>query len=338
LACVASDLAQAQARSHQDIPEASAPPLYHDDAAQTLVGDENTLATHPSSDQSIPDRIPEWAQYPIQFLCDGKSPGSQRLWLLSRAGDRWWFDDKGWRTFQWCDPAITLAPVPAEATPPGLAAFVIPAINEASADAGAADIASSNAEGARALAEAAAAHATVAAAQAQASSLRAAQELDHLTRGLFQAATHRSTQLQMTTAAEDLTHRAVIQIGAAQEEIANPPPPPADIGDNAWHSTLRPARIPGTVVADNPADAIEDAPSTAALEHATEEPEEHALSSAHADTAAILPLMPAAAPGGILAMFPAMPSLSVVFPWPATGCTPSATRMAQIQARRRDRQ
>ena len=114
-----------------------------------------------------------------------------------------------------------LAPDPAEVTPPILTATVVPAINEAFADAGAADIASSSAEGARALVEAAASHATAAAVQARASSLRVAQEMQHLTQGLFQAATHRNTQLQITTAAESLTHRAVIDIGVAQDEIAN---------------------------------------------------------------------------------------------------------------------
>ena len=127
-----------------------------------------------------------------------------------------------------------VAPNPAEITPPILTAVVVPAINEAFADAGAADIASSNAAGARALAEAAASHATATAVQAHASSFRAAHEMQHLTRGLFQAATHRNMQLQITTVAEDLTHRAVVDIGVAQEEIANPPPPQAQpVGEGA---------------------------------------------------------------------------------------------------------
>ena len=94
LANIACDLAQAQARSHYAIPEATAPPLHHDDAAHvTHLGDEAAQIAHHSSEQGIPDGIPEWAQYPIPYMWEG-----DRLWLLCRAGDRWWFHDEGWRS------------------------------------------------------------------------------------------------------------------------------------------------------------------------------------------------------------------------------------------------
>ena len=169
------------------------------------------------------------------------------------------------------------------------------------------------------MAEAAATHATAAAAQAHASSLRAAQEMQHLTEGLLQAATRRNTQLQITTAAESLTHRAVADIGVAQEEIANPPPPQAPIVvEVAWHSTLNP--LVGT------ADSV---PSVLPMEHAIATGE-HTVDTASPTSPAVP--TPTTPPGGILALLPSLPSLP--FPWPAPACMPSHVRAAQIRARR----
>ena len=275
--------------------------------------DEAAQTAHYGGEQDIPDGIPEWAQYPIPYLCEG-----DRLWLLSRAGNRWWLHDEGWRTFRRCDPQMMLTPDPAETTPPILAAVVIPAINEAFADAGAADIASSNAERIRALAAEASAHATSMASQAHISSLRAADELQHVSQGLYHAAEHREAQLQITTAAEALTHRVVLEIEVAQEGIVNPAPPQTDGVDTAWHSTLSPTQITSAGVA------------TTADDHDAGDLAADALTG----TATTPQHTPAAAPGGILSLSPAMPSISAVFPWPAAGCTPSQIRAQQMRARR----
>ena len=169
-------------------------------------------------DEQVDYDTPEWARYPTRYHWE-----YGRVWYLSRAGDRWWYESEGWRNFHRCAPQ-TVSPVCVSA-PPILTTAVVPAIIEAFADADTADIAIPNVADARANAAALTLQAVTSATTAKASQLRAAHEVHNLARGMFQSANHRGVQLQIAAAAEDLTQQAHANIGLAQAELANPTPP-----------------------------------------------------------------------------------------------------------------
>ena len=120
IARAARDIAQAQIRANQVSPVATAPPQHPPGAIQDA-GNEDDDAQDAQDCTEL--GILEWAQYPIPYSW----PEGNRLWLLCRAGNRWWFHDEGWRNYHRCDPRTMLAPNPAEVTPPILTAVVVPA-------------------------------------------------------------------------------------------------------------------------------------------------------------------------------------------------------------------
>ena len=285
-------------------------------------------------DEQVDYDTPEWARYPTRYQWEV----GNRVWYLSRAGDRWWYESEGWRSFHRCTPQ-TVSPVCVVA-PTNLTTAVVPAIIEAFfADADTADIAILNAADARASAAALASHAVATATIAQASQLRAAHEVHNLARGMFQSANHRGVQLQIAAAAGDMTQQANVNIGLAQAELVNPTPPqPQVVQEVAWHSTLHPAATTQDTASDDSVGDLGDAVEDAAVEHADDEhaATDHAvqpgastvpIDPAPVTTVAVAAHQPATTTG-ILAMLPA-----ITFPWPASNCVAPNGRAARMQAR-----